>query len=266
MIIGEEKVSSFLFKLIGIICMTIDHSRVLVFNTPEFAWMDAIGRLAFPIFAFQIVVGYKKTHNLKKYLLRLLLFAIISEIPYKWMTWLVTKDFNITMQYWNVYWTFVLGLISLIVLNDEKLKGIYKGFIVVGISILFSICYVDYAFYGIAIMIAYYYLFPFKTNDKKDIDKVGTKDTKRLTIIKGIILVVELAILSTIFAAFINIRTGAFLPFVNMLPYATYTFIGSLIPFLSNGKKGLSNKFIKWMFYIYYPLHITVLCLICFFK
>ena len=72
--------SSFLLKLVGIICMTFDHARLLVFNTSEFTWMEPIGRLAFPIFAFQIVMGYRKTHNLKKYIFRLLLFAVIYHI------------------------------------------------------------------------------------------------------------------------------------------------------------------------------------------
>jgi len=243
-------VSSFLLKLVGIICMTMDHARLLIFNTSDFSWMEHIGRLAFPIFAFQIVVGYRKTHDLKKYILRLLIFAVISEVVYKWMIWLCTKDLQQTMAYWNVYWTFVLGLISLRIINDAKLKHIYKFLIVAAICILFSIVYVDYSFYGIGIMIAYYYLFPFKDGEAKNRK------------VKGIGLAVLLLALAIIFAAFINIRTGALVPFYNLIPYAIGTFIGSVIPFLYNGKKGLSNKVIKWMFYIYYPLHIAVLCLI----
>ena len=45
-------------------------------------WLTCVGRLAFPIFAFMIVEGYFHTKNLKKYVLRLLFFAVISEIPY----------------------------------------------------------------------------------------------------------------------------------------------------------------------------------------
>ena len=242
--------SSFLLKLLGIILMTFDHTRILICNTSEFLWMENIGRLAFPIFAFQIVVGYKKTHDLKKYILRLLLFAIISEVAFKWMIWLATKDLQQTIWNWNVYWTFILGLISLRILNDDKLKSIYKGMIIAAICILFSIFYVDYSFYGIGIMIAYYYLFPFK--------KENNKNSK----INSIGLIVILAALSTIFTVFINAREGGRLPMYFLAPYAAFTFAGSLIPFLSNGRKGWSNKFTKWMFYIYYPLHITVLCLI----
>ena len=234
--------------------MTFDHARLLVFNTSEFTWMEPIGRLAFPIFAFQIVMGYRKTHDLKKYIFRLLLFAVISEIPYKWLLWLSYKDIQLTFSCWNVYWTFVLGLISLKVLDNSKMKSTYRIMIVTAICMLFSVIYVDYAFYGICIMLAYYYLFPFK--DSKP------KNTKQ----KSIYLIILLACLSVMFITFINIKTGSTMKIETMVNYGIFTFIGSLIPFLSNGKKGISNKFIKWMFYLYYPLHMTILCLINFFR
>ena len=245
--------SSFLLKFLGVILMTIDHARFLVFTTSDFAWMDALGRMAFPIFAFQIVMGYKKTQKKKKYIKRLLIFAVISEAAYKWMIWLATKDWMQTLDYFNVYWTFALGLVCLRVLGDNKLKSIYKGIIVGAICVLFSIIYTDYSFYGIGIMIAYYYLFPFKENKKNEFKN-------------SMILIGVLTILTTVFTGFINVKTSAFLPISAIAPYGIWLFIGSMIPFLSNGKKGLSNKFIKWMFYIYYPLHITILCLINFFK
>ena len=226
--------------------MTFDHARILVFNTSEFGWMEPIGRLAFPIFAFQIVMGYRKTHDLKKYILRLLVFAVISEIPYKWMLWLGSGDLKLTLSYWNVYWTFILGIIVLQLLKNNQIKAIYKGVIIAAICVLFSIVYVDYSIYGIGIMIAYYYLFPFKDVEMKD----------RAT--KSIYLAVILACLAIIFIAFINIRSNAFAPTDILVNYGIFTFAGSVIPFLSNGKKGVSNKFVKWMFYIYYPLHITI--------
>ena len=234
--------------------MTFDHARILVFNTSEFGWMEPIGRLAFPIFAFQIVMGYRKTHDLKKYILRLLVFAVISEIPYKWMLWLGSGDLKLTLSYWNVYWTFILGIIVLQLLKNNQIKAIYKGVIIAAICVLFSIVYVDYSIYGIGIMIAYYYLFPFKDVEMKD----------RAT--KSIYIAVILACLAIIFIAFINIRSNAFAPIDILVNYGIFTFAGSVIPFLSNGKKGVSNKFVKWMFYIYYPLHITILCLINFFR
>ena len=66
--------------MIAIVSMVFDHTGYILFK--NFSWMNYIGRLAFPIFAFQLTEGYSYTKNLKKYFLRLFIFAIISQIPY----------------------------------------------------------------------------------------------------------------------------------------------------------------------------------------
>ena len=72
--------SSFILKLIAIFSMTCDHISYLIFG--RFSFLNYIGRFAFPIFAYQITEGYIHTSNLKKYFLRLLVFALISQIPF----------------------------------------------------------------------------------------------------------------------------------------------------------------------------------------
>ncbi|MCK8060804.1 MULTISPECIES: TraX family protein [unclassified Fusibacter] len=67
-------------KLIAIITMLIDHIGYLFF--PQIRLFRTIGRIAFPIFAFQLAVGYKHTSSLPKYSLRLFGFALISYLPY----------------------------------------------------------------------------------------------------------------------------------------------------------------------------------------
>ncbi|MCK5628545.1 hypothetical protein KAI12_03680 [Candidatus Bathyarchaeota archaeon] len=69
-----------LLKLLAIITMTIDHIGVFLY--PELVALRIVGRLAFPLFAYLIVLGVDSTHNVKKYLLLLLFFAIISQVPY----------------------------------------------------------------------------------------------------------------------------------------------------------------------------------------
>ena len=73
--------SSFVLKIIACFTMFIDHVGYLIFNGDS-SWFNYVGRLAFPIFAFQISEGYIHTHDVKKYLLRLILFAFISQIPF----------------------------------------------------------------------------------------------------------------------------------------------------------------------------------------
>lgn len=78
-----------ILKLIAIISMTIDHIGAYLFYSgsdivsPQgINLMRSIGRMALPIFAYFLVVGYFKTRDIKKYISRMHLFAIISQIPF----------------------------------------------------------------------------------------------------------------------------------------------------------------------------------------
>jgi hypothetical protein len=71
-----------MLKIIAILTMLIDHTGYLFF--PHQMIFRTIGRIAFPIFAYQIAIGFQKTSSRKKYALRLFLFACISQIPYFW--------------------------------------------------------------------------------------------------------------------------------------------------------------------------------------
>ena len=92
-------------KVIAMVCMLLDHTWGILMS--GHLWMTCVGRIAFPIFAFQIAEGYAHTKNFKKYLLRLFLFGLLSEIPYNYMTgggW-----FNPFGQ--NVMFTFCIALL-----------------------------------------------------------------------------------------------------------------------------------------------------------
>lgn len=97
--------SSFIIKIIAIITMTIDHINDIFFKQTTY---NVIGRIAFPLFCFQIVVGYSKTRNLFKYILRLFVFAIITQIPYYFFMKAIGAGFSL-----NVLCTLVLGLIAM---------------------------------------------------------------------------------------------------------------------------------------------------------
>ena len=77
-----------------------------------------IGRLAFPIFSFMIVEGFLHTHNLRKYLCRLFLFAIISEIPYD----LANTGTVLEISKQNVLWTFIIAIIMMWTLERIRTK------------------------------------------------------------------------------------------------------------------------------------------------
>ena len=84
--------TSFILKCIAMISMLIDHTSVAYFG--QTTLFNVIGRIAFPIFAFQISEGYIHTKNLKKYLLRLFCFAIISQVPFMLFDSMFTNNFS----------------------------------------------------------------------------------------------------------------------------------------------------------------------------
>ena len=110
-----------MLKLLALLTMLIDHIGYMFF--PNEVLFRIIGRLAFPIFAYQIAMGYSKTSNLKRYTARLALFAFITQIPFSF--------FNPNMSFnpirLNVLFTFVTG-IGLLWIYDRGILNL-KGFL-----------------------------------------------------------------------------------------------------------------------------------------
>lgn len=94
--------SAFDLKLLAMAAMLADHIGYLFF--PQALWMRCVGRLAFPIFAFQVVEGWYRTHDRRRYFLRLALCGLLSEIPFD----LAIGGQLIDPGYQNVLWTFCI--------------------------------------------------------------------------------------------------------------------------------------------------------------
>ena len=103
--------------------MVSDHLWNIFF--PNQVWLYVIGRLAFPIFTFMIVEGFFRTKNRKKYLIRIFIFAIISEIPFNLFSSLAIREvIMLFYPYNNVLWTFLIALCGLSLLEKiEKSKN-----------------------------------------------------------------------------------------------------------------------------------------------
>lgn len=99
--------SAFDLKLLAMAAMLADHIGYLFF--PQALWMRCVGRLAFPIFAFQVVEGWYRTHDRRRYFLRLALCGLLSEIPFD----LVIGGQLIDPGYQNVLWTFCIAAAAL---------------------------------------------------------------------------------------------------------------------------------------------------------
>lgn len=98
------ELSSAALHTVAMAFMLCDHLWGTI--VPGNDWLTCIGRISFPIFAFLIVEGYFHTQNLKKYVCRLLLFAILSEIPFNLA--MGSRVFYPIHQ--NVLWSFLISL------------------------------------------------------------------------------------------------------------------------------------------------------------
>lgn len=150
--------TSFSLHLMAMLFMLCDHLWATV--VPGNEWLTCVGRLAFPIFAFLIVEGYFHTRSLKRYAGRLLVFALLSEIPFN----LVVGGGVFYPFHQNVLWTFLIGIL-LIHLN-EKARGTGKlpvrivtaaGTILLG-SLLGLAAMTDYHFAGVLTVLVFYFL------------------------------------------------------------------------------------------------------------
>jgi hypothetical protein len=132
--------------------MFVDHAGLLLF--PGIVFFRIIGRISFPLFAYQIGVSYKYTRSFKKYLLKLLLCALVFQGFYFAAQW---ADASVDPGYLNIFFTLSLGLFS-IWLADHRRYLLAAG--VLGLPALASGAglTVDYGVYGAAMILFLYLL------------------------------------------------------------------------------------------------------------
>lgn len=135
------KFTNFDLKIIALLSMIIDHIGVFLF--PNIVILRFIGRLAFIIYAFLISQGYAHTRNVYKYLLRLGILALISQLP---------DIFGIVEYPGNIFILFIISILFLMNI-DSELPLVYKCFY--GISLIALLIYVpiDYGIFGFLVVI-----------------------------------------------------------------------------------------------------------------
>ncbi|MFW6022616.1 MAG: TraX family protein [Halanaerobiaceae bacterium] len=212
--------SSFVLKIIGIITMTIDHIGILFY--PDAVIFRIIGRLAYPIFAFLISEGYRKTDDLTDYMGRLLVFAFFSQLAYK----MAMGRFASL----NVLFTFALALYALYAY--DKTKKIYIVFVVALAAHLFT---TDYGAYGVLMIFIFH-------KYHKNIKKVFIYMT----------LISVLYVINKIYPIYSHLNLIVFFKSsIQMFALFSLIFI-----YKYNGKRG---PHVKYLFYIFYPGHLLLL-------
>ena len=143
--------------IIAMVLMLCDHLWGTI--VPGNDWLTCIGRISFPIFAFMIVEGYFHTKNLKKYVYRLLIFAILSEIPFN-----LAMGSNIFYpMHQNVLWSFLIS-IGFIHWNERAKESckMWKQLVIGCVTIILGyviglLTMVDFYHAGILTVLVFYF-------------------------------------------------------------------------------------------------------------
>lgn len=132
-------------QILAMLTMLIDHIGYIFF--PENLVWRYIGRIAFPIYCYALVKGHIHTSSRPKYLLRLLIIALLAQIPY---------NLALDPEGWNVVFTLLLSAIVLVIL--DKLPSPWFGVPIVLAAIAFMDYFpMDYNAYGLLLVLIYRY-------------------------------------------------------------------------------------------------------------
>ena len=235
------ELTSFHLHIIAMALMLCDHLWVTL--VPGNDWLTDIGRIAFPIYAFMTVEGCFHTRDLKKYVKRLLCFALISEIPFN----LVVAGSVFYPLHQNVLWTFLIG-IGLMWINEQvKDKKALVRFLV-GVGTVFMgfiiglITFVDYHYAGVMTVLVFYFFRD--RNWKCFLAQLLCLIYINAEVLSGYEYIVEF------FGREWHILRQSFAVF-------------ALIPiWLYRGKQGYYNRAVKELYYRFYPAHLIILWLI----
>jgi len=223
--------TAFTLKTIALVSMLIDHLGVAfpLFFPLEFR---AIGRLAWPIFAYFIAEGFRHTQSKEKFLMRLFAFAVISEIPYD----LAMGNSINFLANTNIFYTLFIGGVAICLYEKMKTWGLQTLGVISALFptvLLAEFLTVDYGGMGVLFIFAMYAIKPMRF---------------RLAAMCGFALV-QFTPLLMAHSLGIEIRLGYML----MLPFALAS-VWLVAKY--NGQRG---RKMKWLFYIAYPAHLAVL-------
>ena len=140
---------SFQLKCIAIVSMALDHTGAVLY--PSQIWLRCLGRIAFPIFCFLIVEGFFHTHDVRRYMGRLGVFALISEIPYD----LAFRGVPLEYAHQNVFFTLLIG-IGMMVLLERNREWPVKAVILLLAMWLAVLIRIDYNFRGVLLIFVFY--------------------------------------------------------------------------------------------------------------
>lgn len=256
-------------KILAIITMTMDHIAPVVFAEGSLCWyiFRMIGRLTFPIMIYFLADGFRYTRNLKKYILRMFIFSVISLFTFSFLEtgsflpiqlvpgridnyaysyyYIASIDKTLCISAFSVITNLLLALLTLTVWEKTKWKTPFKV-LATAVMLLISLGG-DWGYMPILLALTFYYL-----RDKK-----CAKWCVYLLI--SALYVFNIGFPSNRFALneYINVSFKLYRVGMVLVPV--------VIELFYNGLAGKKSALGKWFFYIYYPAHQVVIGLISMF-
>lgn len=235
-------------KIIALITMVLDHIGCLIEGVAPI-WiyyiLRTIGRISFPLFCYFVAEGYYYTKNKSKYLILLLIFAIISTIPHSLL-------FECSITNFNILFTFIISILFMMA-YDHFYKGQtnFNKFSTIFIMIIISMFIYLIQYIGVSFSYGLYGIFlPYIFYVYRESPALKYIMFTTLLLLNGIIQTtiifstVENATINTVMFEIISLFALTSIPIMMMY----------------NGEKGKYN--LKYLFYISYPAHMLVLYLI----
>ena len=240
----KKILNSNMIKIIAIIAMTIDHITWMIYpGYPKEIIpivLHIIGRITCPIMCYFIAEGYYYTKDINKYTKRLFVFAIISHIPYMFasMNFVDWKSFipfyyGSILNQTSVMWSLAWGLVMLRVANSKKIKSN-----ITKVLLIILICLIS---------------FPSDWSCVASLCILSI-GTNRGNLKKQILLMLFYVAIYSIVYFFALDKVYGLLQMAVVLSVP--------IIMMYNGERGKNckiNSIMKWLFYIYYPLHLIII-------
>lgn len=262
----KKGLTSNTLKIIAIITMVIDHIGYYMYpalNAEIYYLFRTIGRISMPIFAYLIVQGFFYTKNINKYIFRIFVLAMITQISITLLSLINIKyfmDYTIGIsKHINILYSYALSLILLAFIDRKKffqnLSASKNLILKISVFILITLSYLIFNFdYGMRIpfiMITLYF-----------IEKLFQKDNNILIKNNSTIQTIE----KIKYLLLILISFTLSLTFEKNSPICKYSMLTSLLFIaLCNGKKGKNSKFLQYLFYAFFPVHHILLYLFAMF-
>jgi len=221
--------SSFALRTLALASMIIDHAGLALF--PDIGLFRCIGRLAFPIYCFLIVQGYLHTRDIRAYGRRLLLFAIVSEIPFDL---LIFGRIASAMEQ-NVLFSLLLGLLALQCSDTLSKRPLHASTAVLALCLCSMAANVSYGWLSIALCLG--------------MRQAGKNRLHLMLYTAGTLLLYTFSLLfSGVAKSWVLVSLCALFAVIPLLLY--------------NGRRGMRRPLLTFLFYAAYPLHMIALLVI----